>query len=237
MRWLKNRKLRYKNPATVPFEHIREKARTGDIILFHKDTRNGLLEMIEVDLLSPVVFGETDLRHCGIIVRKDGVLHVLECADEFHSGHADASYLTKGTGIRLVPIEPLLAAYDRDNGDAHFGVRHISEEIPLDRIDAFLREYESVNYLKFHKIVAVMLSHLVLPKRIRDRIAKRFENEMMCSEFVHNFLNRSGVLKDYPSKMFMPYYIEDEKRFRSLEIARYSEIVRFTYRRRRPEVA
>jgi len=68
-----------------------------------------------------------------------------------------------------------------------------------------------------------------LPKKIYNRIVKRFDNEMMCSEFVHNFLNRSGVLGDYPSKLFMPYYIEDDKRFKKLEIVKYSDIVRFTY--------
>ena len=52
MSWLEKRKLRYKNPAVVPFEQVKARAKTGDIILFHKDTRNGLLETIEVDLLS-----------------------------------------------------------------------------------------------------------------------------------------------------------------------------------------
>jgi len=232
MSWLEKRKLRYKNPAVVPFEQVRDKAKTGDIILFHKDTRSGFLETIEVDLLSPLVFEKTEFRHCGIIVRKDGEIHVMECADELHSGHTDASYLTKGTGIRMVPIEPLLYAYNRDNGDAHFGIKYIAEEIPTERLNAFLREYEAINYLKFHKIAAVLASKLVLPKRFHDRVVERFSNEMMCSEFVHHFLNKSGVLKDYPSKVFMPYYIEDAERFRSLEIVPYSEIIRFKYSRR-----
>jgi hypothetical protein len=230
MSWLGKRKLRYKNPAVVPFEQVRDKAKTGDIILFHKDTRKGLLETLEVDLLSPLVFDRTEFRHCGIIVRRDGELHVMECADELHSGHADASYLTKGTGIRLVPIERLLYAYNRDNGDAHFGIKYIAEEIPSERLDAFVREYEAINYLKIHKIAAVLLSNLVLPKRLHERIVNRFSNEMMCSEFVHHFLNKSGVLKDYPSKVFMPYYIEDDDLFKSLEIIPYSDIIRFRYR-------
>ena len=108
MSWLAKRKFRYKSPATVPFEQVKAEAKTGDIILFHKDTRNGLLETIEVDLLSPLVFAKTEFRHCGIIVRQGGEIHVMECADELHSGHSDAFYLTKGTGIRMVPIEALL---------------------------------------------------------------------------------------------------------------------------------
>jgi hypothetical protein len=53
----------------------------------------------------------------------------------------------------------------------------------------------------------------------------------MCSEFVHSFLNKCGVLKDYPSKLFMPYYIEDAEVFQRLEIVSYSEIMRFRYAR------
>lgn len=229
MNWLQNRKLRYKNQRIVAFEEIRDRARTGDIILFHKTTRKGLVETLEVDVLSPMVFDKTEFRHCGIVVRQDAGLFVMECADQLHSGHNDAIYLTEGTGIRMVPIDALLTAYNRDNGDPHFGIKHITEEIPRENIAAFVREYSRVNYLKIHKIITVLLSHLVLPKRIYNRIAKRFENEMMCSEFVHNFLNRSGVLRDYPSKLFMPYYIENDSRFKELEIVKYSDIVRFRY--------
>ena len=231
MSWLKRRKLRYKDRPMVPFEHIRERARTGDIILFHKTTRNGVLESLEIDVLSPLVFSETEFRHCGIIVRNDGELHVMECADRFHSGHDDATYLTEGTGIRLVPIERLLSAYNRDNGEPHFGIKHITQEIPSGRVQATLQEYGSVDYLKIHKILYVLLSHMILPKRLHERISRSLKHEMMCSEFVHSFLFKCGVLKESPSKLFMPYYIENSELFKSLEIVKYSDIVRFRYGR------
>lgn len=233
MNWLTRRKLRYKNQAITPFEQIRDRARTGDIILFHKTTRNGLVDALELDVISPLVFTETEFRHCGIIVRKNGELYVMECADELHSGHSEAKYLTKGTGVRLVPIETLLDAYNRDNGDPHFGIKYISEEIPASKLEATLDEYESVNYLKMHKIAYIFLSHLLLPRKLHRRIVASFRNEMMCSEFVHSFLFKCGVLKDYPSKLFMPYYIEDSEVFQRLEIVRYSEIMRFRYARAR----
>ena len=231
MSWLTRRKLRYKDRPIVPFEHIRDRARTGDIILFHKTSRTGLLESLEIDFLSPLVFSETEFRHCGIIVRKNGELRVLECADQFHSGHDDATYVTKGTGIRLVPIEPLLAAYSRVNGDPHFGIKYISEEITAAKVESALDEYPSVNYLKIHKILYVFLSHLLLPRRVHGKIERSLSHEMMCSEFVHSFLNKCGVLKDYPSKLFIPYYIEDSELFRNLEIVTYSDVVRFHYGR------
>jgi hypothetical protein len=227
MSWLSRRRLRYKNRAIVPFEQIRDRAKTGDIILFHKTTRNGLLDTLELDVLSPMAFGETEFRHCGIIIRMDAGIHVMECADELHSGHEEATYLTKGTGIRLVPIENLLAAYTRDNGDPHFGIKFISQEIPSHKLQTTIDEYSSVNYLKLHKLLYIFLSRAVLPRKVHQKIADSFSNEMMCSEFVHSFLNKCGVLKDYPSKVFMPYYIEDPGIFQKLEIVKYSEIVRF----------
>jgi hypothetical protein len=231
MNWFTRRKLRYKNQSIVPFEQIRDRAKTGDIILFHKTTRNGWVDALELDVISPLVFSETEFRHCGIIVRKNRELYVMECADELHSGHDNAKYLTKGTGVRLVPIEILLDAYTRDNGDPHFGIRHISEEIPPSKLQSTLEKYESVNYLKMHKIAYIFLSHLVLPGKLHRRIVDSFSNEMMCSEFVHSFLNKCGVLKEYPSKLFMPYYIENSDVFQRLEIVRFSEIMRFRYAR------
>ena len=227
MSWLSRRRLRYKNRAIVPFSQIRDRAKTGDIVLFHKTTRNGLLDILELDVLSPLAFGETEFRHCGIIIRKDAGLLVMECADELHSGHEEATYLTKGTGIRLVPIEKLLAAYTRDNGDPHFGIKFISREIPSQKLQTSIEEYGSVNYLKLHKLLYVLLSRALLPQKLYRKITDSFNNEMMCSEFVHSFLNKCGVLKHYPSKLFMPYHIEDAGVFQKLEIVKYSEILRF----------
>ena len=84
MNWLSKRKLRYKNQRIVPFDEIRDRARTGDIILFHKTTRKGLMETLEVDVLSPLVFEQTEFRHCGIVVRRNSLPTLLAaCAAIF----------------------------------------------------------------------------------------------------------------------------------------------------------
>jgi hypothetical protein len=228
-RWIEKRKLRYKRHEILDFGSVVTSARTGDILLFHKTNRSGLLDTLELDVLSPLLFDENEFRHSGIILRENGQIFVVECADEFHSGYADARYLTAGNGIRLVPLETLLDAYNRDNGDPHFGIRHISREIPPQQVYATLEQYGSIDYLKVHKSACVFLSHLLLPEPLHQRVLDRFRNEMMCSEFVHSLLNRCGVLKDYPSKVFAPYYLEDPAVFKALEIVQYSDIVRFNY--------
>ena len=228
-RWIDKRKLRYKRHEILDFGSVYADAKTGDILLFHKTNRSGLLDTLELDVLSPMLFDENEFRHSGIILRENDELFVVECADEFHSGHSDAKYLTAGNGIRMVPLETLLDAYNRDNGDPHFGIRHISREIPAQQVYSSLEQYGAVDYLKVHKSAGVFLSHALLPDSLHLRVVDALKNEMMCSEFVHSLLNRCGVLKDYPSKVFAPYYLEDPAVFKELEIVSYSDIVRFRY--------
>lgn len=226
--WSERRRLRYKRHPTVAFEEVRGALKTGDIILFHKTTRSGLLDILEMDIVAPLFFAENEFRHSGIIVRRGGDLFVMECTEEFHSGHLHARYPTGGKGIREVPLGPLLQDYTRDNGDPHFGVRFIAEEIGLDALLKTVEEVGPVTYMKAHRSVPIFLSQYVLPAGIVRKVAAAPARQMMCSEFVHRVLSGCGVLRDFPSKLFAPYIIEDSSRFRMHEIVRYSDIVRFT---------
>src|SRR5687768_16135705 len=197
LRWIRARQRRYKNTPIVGFDAVRDDLRTGDIILFHNTTRNGFLDALELDVLSPLVFGRNEFSHSGIIVRKDDELYVIECADRFHSGHSDATYLTAGNGIRRVPLEPLLHAYNVDNGgEPHFGIKHIGSPIDARAIDETVRRYGRIDYLAMHRSAWAFLSSVFLPQSVHQRIIAAYRQEMMCSEFVHSLLNRCGVLKD-----------------------------------------
>jgi len=231
---LKKRQLRYKRHRIVDFAEIRAAARTGDILLFHKTTRSGFLDALELDVVAPMLFDQNEFRHSGIVVRKDGELFVMECADQLHSGHDEATYLTPGNGIRIVAMETLLQAYNRDNGDPYFGIKHIADEISVDRVYAALAQFGRIDYLKMYGSAYVFLSCAVLPKKMHPRVLDKYRNEMMCSEFVHSLLNRCGVLKNYPSKLFAPYTIEDTAAFREFEIVKYSDVVRFRYESPKP---
>ncbi|MEO8193082.1 MAG: hypothetical protein ABI681_04470 [Gemmatimonadales bacterium] len=225
--WLERRRLRYKRHPLVPFEQVEGSLKTGDIILFHKTTRNSMLDKFELDVLSPLLFEENEFRHSGIILRKDDGLFVLECAEEFHSGYTEAAYPTGGKGIRIVPLLPLLEAYRRDNGDPHFGIRFIDKAIPVADIQTALESYGPVDYARMERSVPIYLSRFFLPKPLLRGVFEKHRNHMMCSEFVHSVLNKCGVLKDYPSKLFGPYSIENSRMFEALQLVGYSEIVRF----------
>ncbi len=228
-RWIERRRLRYKKHATLNFDEVHARFRTGDIILFHKTTRSGFIDSLELDFVSPLFFGANEFRHSGIIVRENDKLMVLECAERFHSGYSIATYPTGGNGIRMVALEPLLEAYTRDNGEPHFGVKFISAEIPASRVHDVVRSYGPVDYLKMQRSLPLYLTKFLLPNPIRRGVLDAYRHEMMCSEFVHSVLNRCGVLEDYPSKLFAPYAIENERFFQRLEKVPYSQIVRFTF--------
>lgn len=221
--------MRYKRHPAVSFADVRDRLKTGDIILFHKTARSGFIDSLELDFVSPVFFRANEFRHSGIIVRHDDEVKVLECAEERHSGYSEASYPTGGTGIRFVPLESLLDAYTRDNGQPHYGVRFIDAEIPADVVFDALSEYGPVGYLKMQRSIPLFLTKFILPGRIRARVLDAFRHEMMCSEFVHSILNRCGALADYPSKLVAPYSIEDDGFFRRLARVPFSDIVRFTF--------
>ena len=221
--------MRYKRHPTVSFADVRDRLKTGDIILFHKTARSGIIDSLELDFVSPVFFRANEFRHSGVIVRHDDDVKVLECAEERHSGYSEASYPTGGSGIRIVPLESLLDAYTRDNGRPHYGVRFIDSAIPTETVYDALSGYGPVAYLKMQRSIPLFLTQFFLPGRIRRRVLDAFRHEMMCSEFVHSILNRCGALADYPSKLIAPYSIEDDSFFRRLARVPFSDIVRFTF--------
>lgn len=226
--WLMRRRLRYKHHPMVALDEIRDRLQTGDIILFHKTARTGLFDTLELDFVAPLFFERNEFRHSGIVVRRADGLFVIECTEEFHSGHVHARYITGGKGIREVSLELLLEEYARDNGDPHFGVRLIGREISADALIEIVQEIGPVSYLKASRSVPIYLSKYLLPRPAVQRIIDRYANQMMCSEFVHYVLARCGALRDYQSKLFAPYIIENHSLFARYDIGGYSDIVRFT---------
>ena len=228
IRWIERRRFRYKRHPVVPLNDVRGALKTGDIILFHKTARAGLLDTLELDLLAPLFFDENEFRHSGIVVRRGEELFVVECTEKQHSGAAHASYPTGGPGIREVPLEPLLAAYTADNGDPHFGVRFIPAALDERALMSRVHEIGPVIYLRARRSISIYLSSLLLPDRVVRKLMKRYSGEMMCSEFVHSVLAACGALREYPSKLFAPYIIENQRLFERYDLTGYSDIVRFS---------
>ena len=225
--WLERRRFRYKKHSTIQLDEIRSSLKTGDIILFHKTARTGILDTLELDFVAPLFFRTNEFRHSGIVIRRGEELAVVECTEETHTGHVHAAYPFGGKGIREVRLELLLDSYTRDNGIPHFGVKLIRNEIDPDRLIGTVKDLGPVNYLKASRSIPLFAASFVLPQSALSKLMDRYKSEMMCSEFVHYVLAKCGALRDFPSKVFAPYVFENAHLFDRFDIAGYSDIVRF----------
>jgi hypothetical protein len=226
--WLARRRLRYKNGSMARLPDIRDRLKTGDIILFHKTARSGFLDSLELDFLAPMFFPSSEFRHCGLIIRRGDELAVLECTQERHTGREHAIYPTGGPAIREVRLEPLLESYTRDNGVPHFGVRHIPSEISPDGLMSVVKAIGPVKYLEGTKSLPLYAASLLLPGAFMRALIARHADQMMCSEFVHSVLAKLGALRDAHSKIFPPYIFESAELFPGHDLAGFSDVVRFT---------
>ncbi|HKY98676.1 MAG TPA: hypothetical protein VJL35_12525 [Gemmatimonadaceae bacterium] len=226
--WLARRRLRYKTHRTLQLTDVRANLRTGDIILFHKTARSGILDTFELDFLAPLFFRTNEFRHCGIVLRRGDDVSVVECTQPQHTGREHAAYPTGGPAIREVPLEPLLESYTRDNGVPHFAVRHVPVEISGDELMRIVTAIGPVVYLEGTRSIPLYAASLLMPSSIVARMIARYSNEMMCSEFVHRVLAECGVLRAAPSKIFPPYIIEGSSSFAEYDLVGYSDLIRFT---------
>jgi hypothetical protein len=107
----------------------------------------------------------------------------------------------------------------------------IPAEIDETVLMARVREIGPVTYLRARRSISIYVASFFLPRAIHRRIMERYSGEMMCSEFVHSVLAACGALREYPSKLFAPYVIENPKLFERHDLAGYSDVVRFVLRR------
>ena len=208
------------------YKDIKPKLKSGDIILFSCKTHESLAENTKYFLRTRFVGSE--YGHAGIIIKKAGVINVLECTYHDHCGYTYAKYLNgkKKGGVRLIPLDTLIKEYHKES-DATFAIKFISKEIQPDIISKNINKYKDITFttkMGFYLlgIVDVYLSHM-LSLYLSQFFSKK---HMMCTEFLHNFLYKCRVLKSYPSKIFWPPLITNGV-FDKLQIIKYSRPHKF----------
>ncbi|HEX6576492.1 MAG TPA: hypothetical protein VF042_16105, partial [Gemmatimonadaceae bacterium] len=182
----------------------------------------------ELDFLAPLFFATNEFRHCGLVVRRDDEVSVVECTQPRHTGREHATYPAGGSAIREVKLEHLLESYTRDNGIPHFAVRHIPHEISADDLMSTAKSFGPVQYLEGTRSLPLYAASLLLPGAAVSRLIDSHSGFMMCSEFVHGVLAKLGALRGARSKVFPPYIFESAKLFGRYDVAGFSELVRFT---------
>ena len=209
------------------YSDIKENFKTGDIILFSCKKNGSFGKKLEYYLRTNFIGSE--FGHIGIIIKnKKGKMYVIESTNKNHCGEKYCHKLNtydRG-GIRIIGLNKLLNKYNHDN-DAIFAVRFISKEIPLSVAIKKLNNYQNFTFpdkrwLYLLAIVDVGISHTTGQKL--SKLCN--ENEMMCSEFVYDFLYNCGILKYYPSKIFWPHLVTNGI-LDNLAIVPYSKLYKF----------
>lgn len=206
------------------YNDIKKHLKTGDIILFSIKSHKNLIENFKYFTRTKLVGSE--YGHVGLIVRINDKIYVLECTDSGHTGDEFALHQNNGIGgIRMIDFDILSKEYIK-KGATHYGIKFISQEIPLDVIKNNLKKYQNKTFenkaiLTFLAIIDEGLSHEFATELSKNMCNK---DKIMCSDFVHDILNESGVLKDYPSKIFWPQLFE-RPIFNNLQKIKYTDKV------------
>ena len=205
---------------------IRDKLRSGDILLFSCRRTQSLYKKLEYYFRTSFIGSE--YGHVGLVLKNGDKLYLVECCLGDNCAEEDARFLNnyKKGGVRIISLDKLIEEYSRET-DATFAIKFISKEIPWTTVTQVLKVYKNITFqnkswLYFLGTLDVAVSHplTVHLSNLADK------NKMMCSEFVHDFLYRCGVLDEYPSRIFWPHLFTDDI-FHDLEIVKYSRPYKF----------
>ena len=131
-------------------------------------------------------------------------------------------------GLRIHDLDKFISTYSKTH-DAIYGIKFISKEIPINKINIALTKYKNKTFpKKYEMFLSYVLFFVVnVVCQMNIKIPKLYnKDKIMCTEFVHDFLYECGVLKSYPSHMFWPSMIENSN-FKKLEHISYSPIHHF----------
>ncbi|QTF49286.1 hypothetical protein qu_394 [Acanthamoeba polyphaga mimivirus] len=219
------------NTQIENYSDIKNKFKTGDIILFSCRKHNTFID--EIKYFSRTKLIGSEFGHVGLILRDKKKLYVIEFTDYEHPGDQVAKRyhdLGKG-GMRVIELETALREYNKDHMGC-YAVRFISQEIPNDIFYDKIKKHRHKIFESKPKLLLLAFIDMLVMHKMSSDLATIFHNEdrMTCGEFVHTVLNDCNAVADYPSKIFWPYIVEDSdfnKILRS-DIS-YSRLVKFIF--------
>lgn len=172
----KSIKYRYKN--------LRNKLKTGDIILFsHNSLLGNLIKGISNTIYS----------HCAVVIKINKKLFLLQCDtdDEY-------DYLSKKfkNGVQLVSLDKII----RNNKKVIFSYLELKGKVNKKKIINFIKK--TYNYEFELNPINVILNFLGF------KASKK--NKKMCSEYLSYFLCKVGILKKNIHSKILPGYFANK---------------------------
>ncbi len=222
-------KKNFVNNKVYKYHQIRNKLKTGDIILFSCKEYENFIE--ELKYYARTTLLGSEYGHVGIIIKDNNKLYVLECISKEHAGNEYASHFNKkgDGGVRIIDLDILLKEYCNYH-KGMYAVKFINQEIPNKIIFNKLKKYEDMTFEHKSIILTVAFIDICISHNLAVNISNFLssKDKIFCSEFVHDLLNNCGVLKNYPSKLFWPHMIDNDQ-FKDFHNDYYSDLYQFTY--------
>ena len=172
----------------IKYNDIKNDLNTGDILFFSgNDNTSNLIKK----------FINSNLSHCGIIIKKKNTLYLLECDIEYYY-----DFLSKKmkNGVRLVNLDQRIKDY---NGNI-FAYRKLinSQNLNYKKLDFLLKKTNKINFDK--NIIRWIFSYLKL-KNIYNILKN--DNFMLCSQYIAYIYKKLGILhKNEDIYKYMPNY-------------------------------
>lgn len=202
--------IKEKRKHMINYKDIKGSLKTGDIILFSIKQHKSFFH--EMFYFARTSYDECQYGHSGIIIVKDGIPYVAE--SNIKSIDENIYHLTNhdNGGVRLVQLDYFLNKYNKKHKST-FAIKPIEKELSTDITLNILQEYKKYHYPNLSFFVTVSLLRLLTTLHLTNDLYllayQQNKDTLMCSEFVYHFLNKYGVLKEYPSKIFWVKCITD----------------------------
>lgn len=216
------------DPYYYKYSDIRQRLKTGDIIMFGSATFPSYLSELGY-LIRTKLFG-TEYSHVGIVVRQDENLFMLEIASSWYLAKEYATYFNKHKeGMRLIDLDTVLNIY-YDDCQGNMAVRFISKEISNDKLIKVMLKYKDYRFQDPKITFLLAFIDICISHDLAIKVSKHFdEKKTICTEFMYNILRDCDVLKNYPAKLFWPIII-DSNRLNDLAKVTYSKPYKFNLR-------
>ena len=213
------------------YSTIRPFLKTGDIMMFSCRDHLGGMETFKYYARTSLV--DSEYSHVGVVMRDGDRYYVLESTNVDHAGDSRAQNLNsygKG-GVRIINLDHLIEDYYKAYSGT-FGVRFISKEIPNEILLKHLESYRECTFDSRSIIIPLAFVDLSLSHKLACKMNEKTADpsKILCSEFTHEILNKCGVMKDYPSKLFWPF-MYDWELFNLYTNVEYSQLYKFVYYR------
>jgi hypothetical protein len=219
----------YTRESKLTYQDIKPYLKTGDIIMFYCDKHENMIADIVYKMRTKLINAE--FGHAGLVVKSADNLYLIEVTTSTHPGNSQAYFLNhKGDGVRIIPLDIALKTYN-DECQGAYAVKFAETELSSQCLAKNLPKYSTQTFESFTSLFMLGFVDIVINHGTAEGLADKITSmdKLMCTEFLYSILKDCGIVKDFPAKLFWPYYLRGSS-FDEFSNVKYTKPVVFYYR-------